>query len=127
MTGEAGFPLGTIVSGSHHILIVRGGATRAKIALAEREVPADRDFVFSFAPQDGDAPAVSLLKESRDDGDYYLALVMPRRSEGNELHRAREAIFVLDNSGSMSGESIRQAKAGLLLALDRLTSADRFN
>ena len=127
MTVEAGFPLGAMVSDSHHILVVREGDTRAKIALAERNVPADRDFAFTFAPQDGDAPAVSLLKESRDDGDYYLASVMPRRSEGNELHRPREAIFVLDNSGSMSGESIRQAKAGLLLGLERLTPADRFN
>jgi len=36
-------------------------------------------------------------------------------------------VFVLDNSGSMGGASIRQAKASLLLALDTLTSADRFN
>ena len=43
------------------------------------------------------------------------------------MHLPRETIFVLDNSGSMGGESIRQAKAGLLLALDRLTPADRFN
>jgi Ca-activated chloride channel family protein len=127
MTIEAGFPIGTIASESHHILVVREGDARAKIALADREVPADRDFVFSFAPKAGEAPAVSLLKEQRDDGDYYLALIMPRASESRETHLPRETIFVLDNSGSMGGESIRQAKAGLLLALDRLTPADRFN
>jgi len=127
MTVEAGFPLSSIVSDSHHILVVREGDTRAKIALAERDVPADRDFVFSFAPSDGNAPAVSLLKETKDDGDYFLAMIMPRASESRMAHRSREAIFVLDNSGSMGGESIRQAKAGLLLALERLTPADRFN
>jgi Ca-activated chloride channel family protein len=127
LTLEAGFPLGSIVSESHHILVVRDGEARAKVALAERDVPADRDFVFSFAPKDGSAPAVSLLKETKDDGDYYLALIMPRGSESAAAHRPRETIFVLDNSGSMGGESIRQAKAGLLLALDRLIPADRFN
>jgi Ca-activated chloride channel family protein len=41
--------------------------------------------------------------------------------------RDRETIFVIDNSGSMSGESMDQAKAGLLLALDRLAPSDEFN
>jgi Ca-activated chloride channel family protein len=124
---EAGFPIGPIVSESHHILVVRDGDTRARVALAEPDVPADRDFVFSFAPKDGTAPAVSLLKEQKEDGDYYLALIMPRANENRAAQLPRETIFVLDNSGSMGGESIRQAKAGLLLGLDRLTLADRFN
>jgi Ca-activated chloride channel family protein len=124
---EAGFPVGPIVSDSHHISVVRENDSRATIALAERDVPADRDFVLSFAPKEGEAPAVSLLKETIQGTDYFLALIMPRESESQPAHRPREAIFVLDNSGSMGGESIRQAKASLLLALDRLRPTDRFN
>jgi Ca-activated chloride channel family protein len=36
-------------------------------------------------------------------------------------------VFVIDNSGSMGGTSIMQAKASLVYALDRLKPADRFN
>jgi Ca-activated chloride channel family protein len=36
-------------------------------------------------------------------------------------------IYVIDNSGSMEGESMRQAKAGLLYALTRLRPGDTFN
>jgi Ca-activated chloride channel homolog len=39
----------------------------------------------------------------------------------------REVIFVIDNSGSMGGTSIVQAKASLLYALGRLQQGDRFN
>jgi Ca-activated chloride channel family protein len=39
----------------------------------------------------------------------------------------REIVFVIDNSGSMAGTSIAQAKASLLFALDRLKPNDRFN
>jgi Ca-activated chloride channel homolog len=39
----------------------------------------------------------------------------------------REIVFVIDNSGSMGGTSITQAKASLVFALDRLKSNDRFN
>jgi Ca-activated chloride channel family protein len=36
-------------------------------------------------------------------------------------------VFVLDNSGSMGGESIKQAKASLVLAISKLQAGDRFN
>ena len=36
-------------------------------------------------------------------------------------------VFVIDNSGSMGGPSMAQAKASLIYALDRLDPADRFN
>ena len=36
-------------------------------------------------------------------------------------------IFVIDNSGSMGGTSIVQAKASLIYALGRLQPTDRFN
>ena len=123
---EAGFPLGDIASDSHAISVARNGTAAASITLADGDVPADKDFTFSFAPQPGAVPTVSLLKEHYGASDYLLALVMPSVDAGIE-QRHREAIFVLDNSGSMGGESIREAKESLLLALDRLTSADRFN
>ena len=40
---------------------------------------------------------------------------------------AREIIFVIDNSGSMGGTSIVQAKASLAYGLGRLRPSDRFN
>src|SRR5947208_5071527 len=43
------------------------------------------------------------------------------------LRLPREVIFVIDNSGSMHGTSIDQAKAALKLALDRLRPRDTFN
>jgi Ca-activated chloride channel homolog len=39
----------------------------------------------------------------------------------------REVVFVIDNSGSMGGTSIIQAKASLIYALGRLQPSDRFN
>jgi Ca-activated chloride channel family protein len=39
----------------------------------------------------------------------------------------RELTFVIDTSGSMAGTAIAQARAALLLALERLAPGDRFN
>jgi len=124
---QAGFPLGDVQSGSHAISVVRDGDSGATVALKDGETPADRDFTLSFAPRPGAAPTVSLLKQAKDGSDYLLALVVPPAMNKDFAPKPRETIFVLDNSGSMAGESIRQAKASLLLALGRLKPADRFN
>jgi Ca-activated chloride channel family protein len=124
---EAGFALGAVESDSFPIEVARNGKTGAAITLTQGEVPADRDFTLSFAPAEKNAPVSALVKESMPDGDYLLALVLPPQTAATTAPKPRETIFVLDNSGSMGGESIKQAKASLLLALSRLSPADRFN
>jgi Ca-activated chloride channel family protein len=124
---EAGFALGQIESASHEIVVKRNGDSSASVALKDAETASDKDFTLEFAPLPGSMPSVSLLKEKSGNSEYLLALVMPPSTEARAQARPREAIFVLDNSGSMAGESIKQAKASLTLALDRLTPADKFN
>ena len=51
----------------------------------------------------------------------------PARRARQQKRRPREIVFVIDNSGSMGGTSMVQAKASLLYALGRLRPADRFN
>jgi Ca-activated chloride channel homolog len=124
---EAGFPLGSVESTSHPLTVTRASGSAASVVLDQGDVPADRDFDLSFAPAEGAAPAISLLKETVQGSDYLLALVVPPANLDAAPSKPREVVFVLDNSGSMGGESIRQAKASLLLALSRLTPADKFN
>ena len=59
--------------------------------------------------------------------DYALAYVTPPAATTSEKRMPRDVVFVIDNSGSMGGPSMSQAKASLLYALGRLDSADRFN
>ena len=54
-------------------------------------------------------------------------MVTPPESATPAPRAPRDITFVIDNSGSMGGDSIRQAKASLLFALDRLGASDRFN
>jgi Ca-activated chloride channel family protein len=122
-----GFPLGAITSDSHPIGVTRQGRSGAIVTPGDGDIPADRDFTLTLAPVAGAMPDVSILKERMGDSDYVLALVMPPSAGARTQKLPREVIFVLDNSGSMGGESIRQAKAGLLEGLARLTPADRFN
>jgi Ca-activated chloride channel family protein len=125
---QAGFPLGEVRSHHHAIKTEKPDANTSIIRLAEGPVPADRDFELSWKPAAEQAPSVGLFRERVGDSDYLLAFVTPPSVEqAQQKPLPREVIFVIDNSGSMGGVSIVQAKASLIYALGRLQPNDRFN
>jgi Ca-activated chloride channel homolog len=125
---QAGFPLGEVKSHHHTVKIESPDAATRIIHLADGPVPADRDFELTWKPAAAAAPSVGLFREHVGDADYLLAFVTPPAVEPAEQKQLpREVIFVIDNSGSMGGTSIEQAKASLTYALGRLRASDRFN
>jgi Ca-activated chloride channel family protein len=125
---QAGFPLGEVKSHHHAIKTESPDGSTRIIKLAESVVPADRDFELTWKPAAEQAPSVGLFREHLGGSDYLLAFVTPPSVEQAEKKQlAREVIFVIDNSGSMGGVSIIQAKASLIYALGRLQPGDRFN
>src|SRR5215510_12225685 len=124
---NAGFALGMIKSHHHSVAIEEVADDARVIKLADGPVPADRDFELTWTNAAGAAPSVGLFHERIGAADYLLAFVTPPVVPQAEESRPREIIFVIDNSGSMGGTSIVQAKASLIYALGRLKPADRFN
>jgi Ca-activated chloride channel homolog len=125
---QAGFPLGEVISHHHAVKIESPDSATRIIRLADGVVPADRDFELSWKPAAETTPSVGLFREHVGEADYLLAFVTPPSVEATEQKQLpREVIFVIDNSGSMGGTSIVQAKASLIYALGRLQPNDRFN
>ncbi|XUM23366.1 marine proteobacterial sortase target protein [Bradyrhizobium oligotrophicum S58] len=125
---QAGFALGEVKSHHHQVTIDSPDAKTRIVTLAEGVVPADRDFELTWKPASVAVPSVGLFHEQIGDADYLLAFVTPPAVAATaQRPQPRDVIFVIDNSGSMGGTSIRQAKASLLYALGRLQPGDRFN
>ena len=123
---RAGFPLAEVASATH-ALNVRDEPGGKRITLADGQVPADRDFVLTWRAKLAAAPAVGLFHERVAGADYVLAQLTPPIAARTGPPPARDIVFVIDNSGSMGGESIRQAKASLAYGLAHLKPGDRFN
>ncbi|WP_439395304.1 marine proteobacterial sortase target protein [Bradyrhizobium sp. PMVTL-01] len=125
---KAGFALGEVKSHHHNVKTESPDDATRIITLADGTVPADRDFELTWKPAAEKAPSVGLFREHVGDADYLLAFVTPPSAEqAVQKPLPREVVFVIDNSGSMGGTSIVQAKASLLYALGRLQPNDRFN
>lgn len=126
-----GFKLDNLRSLFHQVEKTPRGDNGFTLLLDKDQHQANRDFVLQWTPELNNVPQVELFSE-RIEGltgteDYHLLMVTPPAPELVASTPAREIIFVLDTSGSMGGESIRQAKRALSWSLDRLGSDDRFN
>ena len=121
-----GFPLVDVVTRGHDSR-VDVGRDVYRIETVTPRVPMDHDFVIAWRPVVGPKPTVAALSETVGDTTYALLMLLPPQNALGWRTQPRELICVVDTSGSMAGQSISQAKTALANALDRLTSADRFN
>jgi Ca-activated chloride channel family protein len=125
---DAGFPVGEVKSRYHAVNVEKRDDNRYEVSLAVGPFPADRDFELEWHPLAGAQPRGTLFRETKD-GDTHLLLAIfpPVGIQAAEKRLPREAIYVIDTSGSMQGASLEQAKKALQLALGQLTRTDRFN
>ncbi len=124
---DAGVPVERVASPYHQIRSDKQGVGRYRVTLAEGEVPADRDFVLEWRARASAAPQSAGFVEHKDGEQYVSLMLLPPLAAAETARTPREAVFVIDVSGSMQGASIDQAKQALLLALARLRPQDRFN
>lgn len=123
---KAGFPIGSIETPSHTMMIEEVSDNERRLVLKSETVPANKDFEMLWKGKDQTVPSAGLFRETINGQDYLLAFLTPPQVQPTE-DIDREVIFIIDNSGSMSGQSIVQARASLALAISRLEPTDRFN
>ena len=128
---DAGMPLANVTSSYQEALVEKEGGNRTAVYLSKEQEEADRDFELVWSVAAGAAPQAALFTQSVAGRDYALVMVAPPQPAAAEAKAAqrlpREAILVVDTSGSMQGASMEQAKRAVLHALSTLTGRDRFN
>ena len=123
---ETGLELDEISSVSHEITIVDRGPGSRLIKLKNLNTIPNRDFVLQYSIKQGIEPKAALFTAKKNNEDYFMLMALPP-VELQEDHLPKEMIFVIDVSGSMSGESIRQAQLGLIKAINSLGERNLFN
>jgi Ca-activated chloride channel family protein len=124
---RAGVPLRRVESTYHPINRTALSPDHYEVTLAEGEVPANRDFELVWQPDIGREPRAAVFSETVGGETYALVMMVPPMETAAPVRVPRETIFIIDTSGSMEGESIKQAREALVLALQGLDSADTFN
>ncbi len=126
---DMGMPLQTVESAYHNIVLSRKD-NRYQLRLAAGNVSMTQDFTLNWRPQSGGAPRAAVFSEQIEGEKYALLMMVPPVKSGDAEGAPvlpKEAIYVIDTSGSMDGVSIEQARHSLLFALTQLNPQDRFN
>lgn len=124
---HAGFEVQEIKSEFHPITVKQRPNGSQHIQISEGEI-ANRDFVLTWQPVIGATPQSAHFTQQVNGDEYGLVMLHPPvKTESQTQTQLREVIFVLDTSGSMEGDSIKQAKKALLLAIEQLKASDHFN
>ncbi len=124
---EGKTPIKSVFSPSHKVAISRPSDRRAGASYEGRNIVADRDFELYYTLSEKEFGLTVLThRPSGEDGFFLVRIAPPVERHTNDVV-PKDLTFVIDTSGSMSGEKIKQAKRSLKFCLDQLRAEDRFN
>jgi Ca-activated chloride channel family protein len=115
-------------SATHTVDIERPNKKHAIVKYEAKKTVPGEDFrlFFDTGKEDIAASIVSYRPKADEDG-YFLMLASPEVKAEEEKPVAKTVLFVVDRSGSMSGEKIEQAKNAAKFVLNNLRDGDLFN
>jgi Ca-activated chloride channel family protein len=122
-------PIRAVYSSSHSVDTRRFDDRTVSVSYEANHIKPDTDFNLFYSI--GEAEAFHLISyrdpsDLADPDGYFLALLAPKPG-AEEIQVAKDVILVLDRSGSMEGEKIRQAKKAAAYILEHLNNTDRFH
>ena len=115
-----------VYSPSHPVRVVRKSDRHLTVSFEQDDAKLDRDFLLYYTLSAKDVGLTVLTHRPKGEDGYFLALLSPKYARAKTQSLPKDVTFVLDTSGSMNGEKIRQAKEALLYCVGTLNPADRF-
>ena len=116
----------TIYSPSHEISAKRASGKRVSFELKGQINPGPLQV--SILKRDAGEPVASFLSHpEKDDEGYFLMLLSPPERDEAKPRLKREVTLVMDRSGSMAGQKLKQARAAARQVLGGLEDGERFN
>jgi Ca-activated chloride channel family protein len=119
--------IGSIYCPTHSITTERLNDRSMVASFYEKNTRPNKDFILHFARQNRDFGfhILSYRQPSSDDGYFLGILSPPLESRLKDVDKS--VIFILDSSGSMRGEKMRQAIDALKFCLLGLNAGDDFS
>lgn len=119
-------PLKSVYSPSHEVEIKRNSDTQATLGFEAKNKKPDSDFIVYYGTDQKRVGANLLCYRNSGEEGFFLLLASPGVSRPDGAVSPKDVTFVVDTSGSMSGEKLPQAKRALQFCIDNLNEVDRF-
>ena len=122
---EGNSKLKTVYCPTHEVEIIRKGEKEATVGFEMKNARPDRDFEL-YWNMDNSKMGLSMLnfQDGKEDG-YFFINISPGFGDPKEIVQ-KDVVFIMDKSGSMSGDKMDQAKKALKFCVNNLNPGDRF-
>ncbi len=122
---RAGMPIAEVSSDTHTLSVESPNKKESTVTLAEGRTIDNRDFVLRYRLT-GAATQPGMLAHRDARGGFFSLMIEPPAMPASKDIAPREVVFVLDTSGSMSGQPLDASKLFMRRALEHLRSSDYF-
>lgn len=122
---DAGMPIGEIESCLHQVKVESVDRQKVHIGLVDKNTIPNKDFVLKWEVASSWLQSGFLVHKTGKSGYLSLMLVPPLQVKQKQI-APKEMIFLLDCSGSQSGEPIKKAKETLQYIVEHMNRHDTF-
>ncbi len=122
---DAGVPIQDVKVVQHKATLKAGGPARVSAVLDRADSIPNKDFVLRYGVV-GKKPEMAVLATAKKgEGGSFLLMVQPKEDEALKKAPPREVVFLIDVSGSMSGEPTEMNKRIMKKFLSMSKAEDR--
>lgn len=125
VTIDSGIPISEVKSKLHDVTITRPAGDKAVIALKDKNTIPNKDFVLTWNVA-GDQLKSGYLTHNDGKNGFFTLMVMPPKQVTPDKVQPKEMIFLIDCSGSQSGQPLEKCKETMLYILDHMNANDTF-
>ncbi len=108
------YPIDSQIEGSH-----------ATFSMEKTDVRPEKDLLLYFSQDTKEVSSSFLVYKNKEEESGYFMFLVSSSPKMEESSIPKDIIIVLDTSGSMLGNKIKQAKEALYFIIDRLKEDDR--
>ena len=116
----------TIYSPTHQVDVKRDGDHKATLGFEQANLNPERDFQLYFNVSRKDVGLSVVTHKPAGEPGYFLLSAAPKVEVTEAEVAAKSILFVIDTSGSMQGDKIRQAQGALRYCVNSLKPKDSF-
>lgn len=120
-------PLKNIYCPTHNVDVVNKTDNHAIILYEDTNEKPDTDFKLYFSKNSSKVGLSIFTYKSGNKDGYFLLSASPSIEIDKSNIENKDITFILDVSGSMSGNKLEQAKQALLYCVNNLNTGDHFN
>jgi Ca-activated chloride channel family protein len=123
----AGAPITSLHSVLHRVDTKKLDDSHAEVSLASADEIPNRDFILKYGVASGSVVGSLLTHADPQKGGFFTLILMPPKTPTAQQIAPKEAIMVMDQSGSQQGFPIQKSKELTIKMIDALNPNDTFN